>query len=74
MLKAIEKQALITANKIIAINNLIKELNIKIWDEKIVKFIFSNPFISIKYMSENMWITRQTSSKYIKKLQELKLL
>lgn len=74
ILKAIEKQALITANKIIAINKLINELNIKVWDEKLVKFIFSNPFISIKYMSENMNISRQTASKYIKKLQELNLL
>jgi Fic family protein len=74
ILKAIEKQSEITAKKIIAINNLINELNNKINDEKIVKFIFSNPFISIKFMSENMWITRQTASKYIKKLEWLHLL
>lgn len=74
ILKAIEKQAKITADKIIAINNLINELNQKVNDEKLVKFVFSNPYISIKYMSENMNITRQTASKYIKKLQELKLL
>lgn len=74
ILKAIEKQAKITADKIIAINNFINELNQKVNDEKLVKFVFSNPYISIKYMSENMNITRQTASKYIKKLQELKLL
>ncbi len=74
MLKAIEKQALVTANKIISINTLINKITNQIWDEKLVKFMFSNPFISIKYMSESMNITRQTASKYIKKLQELSLL
>lgn len=71
ILKAIEKQADVTAKKIIAINKLINELNEKINDDKLVKFIFSNPFISIKFMSENLWITRQTASKYIKNLENL---
>lgn len=74
ILRAIEKQALITADKIIAINTLIYQLDMQIWDEKLARFIFIHPFISIKFMSENLGITRQTASKYIKKLQELQIL
>lgn len=70
-LNAIEKQSNLTAEKIIKINNLITKLKEKINDEKLIKFLFSNPYISIKYMSENMNITRQTASKYIKNLQKL---
>lgn len=74
ILQAIEIQANITSQKIIAINKLINKISWIIEDEKIVKFIFSNPYISIKSMSNEIWITRQTASKYIKKLQELEIL
>lgn len=74
ILNAIEKQSQITAQKIIDINKLIKRLNKKINNEKIVKYIFSNPFISIKNMSEDLKITRQTASKYIKSLENSKTL
>ncbi|MEF2174857.1 MAG: Fic family protein [Candidatus Absconditabacteria bacterium] len=74
ILQAIEIQANITSQKIIAINKLINKISGIIEDEKIVKFIFSNPYISIKSMSNEIGITRQTASKYIKKLQELEIL
>lgn len=73
-LSAIEKQSDITAKKIVKINNLITKLKEKVNDEKLIRFIFSNPYISIKYMSKNINITRQTASKYIKNLQNLWIL
>ena len=71
ILKAIETQAELTAKKIIAINSLIQKISMQVQDEKLVKCIFSNPFISIKFLSQNLNITRQTASKYIGSLQKL---
>ncbi len=75
LLKWIIEQADITAKKILEIQKLMKEIEEKIEKinmdyHKITIFLFSNPFTSIKWFKEQMWVADITATRNIKKLEE----
>jgi len=69
MLSAIEIQSKVTADKIVAIHSLIREVSLKVSDIKVVNFLFSHPYLTIKQATETLLVTRQTASKYLSELE-----
>ena len=75
ILEAIRFQAIISQNKISSIKNLMDETQskiINIWNldyHKIVRILFSYPYITISDFGKLLGISRQTTTRYISKLQ-----
>ena len=75
LLEWVVKQAKKTNKTILTIHNLMEEIHQKlktIWLDShfIVNVLFSEPFLSIKSFSDRLKITRQSWSKYIKKMEK----
>lgn len=79
LLEGIIIQSQATANKIMKMNTLIREVEEQIsllnMDyHKITTILFSKPFLTVSDFTEMMGVTRQSASKYIKILEESHIL
>jgi len=77
MLDAVEKTSIDTMEMIQAIWDLMwktkksmKEKLPKLYSKDLLEIIFSHPYTKIEFLVDWMWMTRQTSSKYLNELVE----
>ncbi len=81
MLKAVEETSLKTIKKITAIKNLldktityVKEQKPKIYKKEFIELLFEQPYSKIDYVVQKLQVERKTASRYLKGLEELKIL
>ncbi|HVS30759.1 MAG TPA: Fic/DOC family N-terminal domain-containing protein [Thermoanaerobaculia bacterium] len=81
MLEAVETMATHTRGKIMAIRELmdhwvgrIKNEAPRIYSKDLVETVFRQPYCKIRFLERDKLATRQTASKYLQKLADLKLL
>lgn len=54
--------------------NEIKENLPKIYSKDLIDILFSHPYIKIDFLVDGLNITRKTASKYLKEIEDLKIL
>jgi Fic family protein len=81
MLDAVENTARLTCDKIGRIRKLIDEWTARvkaerktIYSKDLIELVFRHPYCKIRFLEEEGLATRQTASKYLQALVELKLL
>ncbi|MHA1538915.1 MAG: Fic family protein [Alphaproteobacteria bacterium] len=81
MLETVEQTAIKTTETVNAIKALmlaqkhtIRENAHKIYSQDLINLIFSHPYTKIEFLVEELGITRQTASLYLKKLEEIDIL
>ena len=74
MLDAFEQQAIVTNHRIVMIKALIDEVKATTYElnmpERLGDLIFSHPIITITKVKEEMGVSRQTASSYLKRLEK----
>lgn len=81
MLKAVEKTAKDTTNKILAIKNLMREIQEqvkerlpKIYSWELIETLFYQPYCKTRFLEEKGIAKRQTAAAYLRSLEEIGLL
>lgn len=81
MLKAVEQTSIETIDKITSIKNLldktinqVKELKPKIYKKELVELLFEQPYSKIDYVVKKLKVERKAASRYLKSLEEIKIL
>jgi len=75
MLDSVEKTSISTIKMVNSIwdlmwttKNKMKENNLSFYSKDLLEIIFSNPYTKIDFLVDDMWIHRETASRYLNKL------
>ncbi|MDI6616062.1 MAG: Fic family protein, partial [Syntrophaceae bacterium] len=82
MLDAIEKTAVYTKDKIIAIRDLLEEtrqfarenLPDKVYSKELIELLFHQPYIKVKFLVDAGIAQRKTAAEYLKELEKIEVL